>query len=159
MREQSAEAEPLYRRFSAEGTTKAIGRLTPCMAFESSMLALGSGDLLGVASAVLLPTNRRLGCFGTATGSSAILSSADGPRFVAALSSSMLARRVVACRARGGVDRMVGQKKLARTRLANLEPLDHDQELQSSLEFSPLDVSPFVDVSPFFTCIFSICLI
>jgi hypothetical protein len=76
-------------------------RLTPCIALESSIFAFGSRDLLAAVSAVLLPTKRRLGCFGTAAGSSGIPSSADGPRFVAALSSSIAARCVVLSVKRG----------------------------------------------------------
>jgi len=72
-------------------------RLTPCIAFESSIFALASvGCSWLVLSAALLPTKRRFGCFCTVTGSSGIPSSTSGPRFVAALSSSILCEGTVA---------------------------------------------------------------
>lgn len=56
------------------------------------MLALGSvGCDAAALSAALRPTKRRLGCRGTTVGSSGMVSSGDGPRFVASLSSSMVA--------------------------------------------------------------------
>lgn len=71
-----------------------IGRLTPCIADASSMLAFASAPL-PASVAVFLPTKRRLGCLGTAGTSSGTPSSAAGPRFVCARSSSIFPLVVV----------------------------------------------------------------
>lgn len=60
------------------------------MTLLSSIFAFGSAGALGFAVAAFLPTNRRFGCFGVTAGSAVMPSSVDGPRFVAALSSSIL---------------------------------------------------------------------
>jgi len=65
-------------------------RLTPCIALESSMLALGSDCCSPAFSTVFLPTKRLFGSLGTGTNSSAMSKSVSGPRLVAARSSSMM---------------------------------------------------------------------
>jgi hypothetical protein len=75
-------------------------RLTPCIALESSIFAFGSACCSPAFSAVFLPTKRLFGSFCAATGSCDIPSSTSGPKFVAALSSSML--RVVSLTALRG---------------------------------------------------------
>ena len=77
------------------------GHLTPCIALESSIFALGSACCSPLFSAIFLPTNLRFGCLGTATGSSTMPSSTSGPRLVAVRSSSIV---LVACPARRGVE-------------------------------------------------------
>jgi hypothetical protein len=54
------------------------------------MFAFGSACCSSAFSAVFLPTKRLFGNCCAATGSSEIPASTSGPRFVAALSSSML---------------------------------------------------------------------
>jgi hypothetical protein len=63
------------------------------MALLSSIFALESFGASAAFSAVLLPTKRRFGCLWTGVGSSGIPSSVEGPKFVAARSSSMFVAR------------------------------------------------------------------
>lgn len=71
-------------------------------------------------SAVFRPTNRLFGCLGTVVGSSSMPSSAEGPRFVAARSSSIQACRVAGLRWDGDDGSGVQKKKVQPIRLTSL---------------------------------------
>jgi hypothetical protein len=124
-----------------------MGCLTPCIALESSMFALGSANLPATAaSAVLLPTKRRFGCRGTTTGSSGTPSSAKGPKLVAALSSSIVVRAKFECCGAGWMKRASGAESGKNVELELRVPKmlpNHSISQQNSLHIRHSNQSPF----------------